>query len=54
VGESAWEWRAERECCQRAQKEDDVSRRSEENCRCPKVEMGEGKGCSKEVGLKAL
>ena len=34
------------------QKEDDVSRRSKENCRSTTSEMGEGEGCSKEDSVR--
>jgi len=57
-GCTGWESKGARECrteterSQHAEKEDDVSRRSKENCRRTTSEMGEGQGCSKEVGVR--
>jgi len=51
LGKGANEDRAEAERRQHAQEEDDVSRRSEEDCRSPKAQMGEGQNRSEEVGL---
>jgi hypothetical protein len=52
MGEGAKEWRAETERRQHAEKENDVNRRSKENCRSPTSEMGEGEGCAKEVRIR--
>jgi hypothetical protein len=52
MGEGAEEWRAETKRSQHAEKENDVSRRSKEDCCCAKAKMGESKGCSKEVCLE--
>ena len=52
MDKGAEERRAETKRCQNAQKENDVSRRSKENCRSPKAEMGEGKNRPKEVGVR--
>jgi hypothetical protein len=52
MGKGARECRTETERSRHAEKEDDVSRRSQKDCRSPTSEMGEGEGCGKEVGLK--
>ena len=52
MGKGARECRTETERCQHAQKENDVSRRSKEDCRRSTSAMGEGEGCPKEVRLK--
>src|ERR1700733_1321397 len=52
MGKGAEEWRAEAQRGQHAEKEDDVSRRSKENCRSSTGALGEGEGCPKEVRLK--
>jgi hypothetical protein len=52
MGKGAEERRTKTERCQHAEKEDDVSRRSKENCCRSTSAMGEGEGCSKEVRLK--
>jgi len=36
---------------QHAEKENDVSRCSKEDCSSPKAEMGESKGCPEEVSI---
>ena len=51
MGKGAEEWRAETKRRQHAEKENDVSRRSKEDCRCAKAKMGEGQGGSKEGGV---
>jgi hypothetical protein len=51
MGKGAEEWRAEAQRRQHADKENDVSRRSKEDCCRSTDEMGEGKGCAKEVRL---
>jgi hypothetical protein len=51
MGKGAGEWRAEAERREHAQKENDVSRRPEEDCRSATSAVGKGEGCSKEVGL---
>jgi hypothetical protein len=52
MGKGARESRTETERSQHAEKEDDVSRRSKEDCRSPTSEMGEGEGRPEEVRLK--
>jgi hypothetical protein len=52
MGKGARECRTETERSQHAEKEDDVSRRSKEDCRSATSAVGEGEGCSKEVCLK--
>jgi hypothetical protein len=52
MGKGAEEWRAEAQRRQHAEKENDVSRRPEEDCRSTTSEMGEGEGCSKEVRIR--
>jgi len=47
MGKGAGEWRAEAERREQAEKENDVSRRSKEDCRCATSEMGEGQGFPK-------
>ena len=50
--EGAEEGQAETKRRQHAEEENDVIRRSKEDCRRAKAKMGESKGCSKEVWLK--
>jgi hypothetical protein len=52
MGKGPEECRTETERGQHAEKENDVSRRPEEDCSGPTSEMGEGEGCSKEVGVR--
>ncbi|MGO9087613.1 MAG: hypothetical protein ACLQBK_20540 [Candidatus Sulfotelmatobacter sp.] len=52
MGKGAEECRTETKRRQHAEEENDVSRRSKEDCRSTASKMGEGKGCSKEVGLE--
>jgi hypothetical protein len=48
----AGEYRTKTERRQHAEKEDDVSRRSKENCRRSTSAVGEGEGCPEEVRLE--
>jgi hypothetical protein len=48
MGKGTEEWRAETKRCQHTQKENDVSRRSKEDCSSAASAMGEGEGCPKE------
>jgi hypothetical protein len=52
MGEGAQGWRAETKCHQHAEKENDVSRRSEEDCCRSTSEMGESEGCAEEDGVR--
>jgi hypothetical protein len=52
MGKGARECRTETERSQHAEKEDDVSRRSKENCRSTTSAMGEGEGCPEEVRVR--
>jgi hypothetical protein len=52
MGKGARECQTETERRQRAEKEDDVSRRSKENCRCSTSAVGEGEGCAEEVRIR--
>ncbi len=52
MGKGARDCQTETERGQHAEKEDDVSRRSKENCRRSTSAVGEGESCSKEVGLE--
>ena len=52
MGKGANQERAETERRQHAQEEDDVSRRSEEDCRSTASAMGKGQGCSEEVSIR--
>jgi hypothetical protein len=51
MGKGTEERRAEAERRQHAQ-EDDVSRRSEEDCRSTASAMGKGQGCPEEIGIR--
>ena len=51
MGKGAEERRAETKRCQNAQKENDVGCRSKEDCRCTTGAVGEGQGCTEEVGV---
>ena len=51
MGKNAKERRAEAKRCHNTEKEDHVSRRSKENCRCSTGAVGEGQGCTEEVGV---
>jgi hypothetical protein len=52
MGKGAEAWRAETKRRQHAEEENDVSRRSKEDCRRSTSAMGEGEGCSKEVCIR--
>ena len=52
MGKGARDCQTETERGQHAEKEDDVRRRPEEDCRSPTTEMGEGEGCPEEVRVR--
>jgi hypothetical protein len=53
MGKGEGQWQAKTKRRQHAQEEDDVSRRSQENCSRTTSAVGEAEGCSKEVGVRA-
>ncbi|MFY9908979.1 MAG: hypothetical protein WCF22_10625 [Candidatus Sulfotelmatobacter sp.] len=52
MGKGANQERAETERRQHAQEEDDVSRRSEEDCRSTASTMGKSQGCPEEISIR--
>ena len=54
VGKGAEEWRAETKRRRHAEEENDVSRRSKEDCRSPTGEMGEVQGGEEEGSVTVL